>query len=353
MTVTGIKLEETLSSGAVAPQGQEFKQAYFVEDAGQVGTTEMTTIDASTVLEDVFTGQTELIGELTAAQANANSSFWAVVYRVPVGDLIGANLGTYIDDLAANYEVSTLLFLTDADAAFAGALETELDAQENQKRFYEAVLRFRKANAETPDVYATAFDTEFDGFASNRISIIAPTTQDNWVGAYGGRLARIRVQASAGKVLDGGMSGVSVDPEYGQSQFVSLDAARAVFFKRFVEDPASIYVNDDLVMHSAVDQVTTMAQRRVLNKAKREILFYAFPLINDDKFNKDASGALAASVIAAKGLEIMQKPQPGKSPEIHDFTLEAGWITGGLAIAFTLIDVNRIKIVDTTIELTN
>ncbi|MDT8447357.1 MAG: DUF2586 family protein [bacterium] len=356
MTVTGIKLNETISGGPTAPQGQEFKQAYFAEHASLTG---MTTIDVTSDVATIFAGNDELIGELETAQANADSGFFAVVYLVPVGSLVSANLGTYIDDLAATYEVATLLFVKDANVDFAVALEAELATQENQKRYFEAVIRFRQVTdlglptQELPDDYASAFAWEFDGFASSRISIVAPTTQSKWLGAYGGRLARIRVQASAGKVLDGGLKNVDVDPAYGNTQFASLDLARAVFFKRFVEDPSSVYVNDDLVMFSAVDQVTTMAQRRVLNKAKREVLFYAFPLINDDKFNKDESGAMAASVIASKGLELMKKPSPGRTPEIYDYSLAASWVTGGVAIALTLSDVNRIKIVDTTISLTN
>ncbi|OGG94333.1 MAG: hypothetical protein A2508_02620 [Candidatus Lambdaproteobacteria bacterium RIFOXYD12_FULL_49_8] len=349
MTVTGIQLQEANSGGVVAPLGQEFKQAYFSEHPTLNG---MQTINITSDVANLFAGNAELIGELETAQANADNSFFAVVYLVAPLALTDLLVGGYIADLAATYEVATLLFVTNADAAFAAAVNTELAAQAAQKRYFEAVLKFRKAGADTPSAYATAFNTAFSAFSSSSVSIIAPTTQDNWLGAFGGRLARIRVQASAGKVLDGGLKNVLTDPAYGQSEFTVLDDARAVFLKRFVEDPSSVFVNDDLVMYSTSDTVTTMAQRRVLNKAKREILFYAFPLINDDKFNKDESGAMAASQIASKGLEVMKKPVPGKNREIHDYSLSTSWVTGGVAIAFTLIDVNRIKIVDTTIELT-
>ena len=424
MTVTGISLQEITSGGASAPQGQEFKQAYFAEHPTMTG---MHVIDISTSIATTFAGSASLIAELETAQANGNSNFWAVVYLVAPGQLIAANLAAQIADLAANHQVSTLFFLTSADLAFADALGTALAAQEAQKQYFEAVIRYRKAynvaqtgtadfttvpteltltlgvghdlqvgqtveihgtnpfagvhtiasvNAgagtigitlssvahtwgagdqveETPTSYAANFKAEFLTFASSSVAIVAPTTQDKWMGAIGGRLARIPVQSSLGKVLDGSMVGVATDVRYGHSQFVVLDEGRGLFLKRFVEDPSAVYVNDDLVMHSVTDTITTLAQRRVVNKAKRGILFYAFPLINSNQFNKDASGALAAAQIAARGLEEMKKPVPGKSRELFDYSLSTAWITGGISILFTLTDVNRIKVVDSSIELIN
>lgn len=357
MTLTGISLQEVSSGGGVAPAGQEYKQAYFAEDASVTTGTEMHIISISTDLTDPLAlnlTNTVLVDELETARANSDSSFYAILHLSPITPegLTDLTVADHIEEVVSSYEVSTLVFVKDADLAFATAVDTAISLQNNQKQYLEALLRFRKAGTDTPTEYADAFDLAFDTFSSSSISIVAPTTQDNWLGAVAGRISRIAVQASAGKVLDGGLKNVSTDPAYSQGILSTLDSSRALVLKRFVEDPSSVYVNDDLVMHSAVDTVTTMAQRRVLNKAKREILFYAFPLINDDKFNKDESGAMACALIAGKGLEVMKKASAGQNQQISDYSLAASWITGGVAIAFSVNDVNRIKIVDSTIELT-
>jgi len=197
---------------------------------------------------------------------------------------------------------------------------------------------------EHPDDYCMRVDDEFELFSSSAISIVAPYTESNHVGAYVGRLSKTRVSTSAGKVKDGELINVDVDPDLVYTHHSLLDTARVVFLKRFPERVTEVHINDDNVMFSGTDTVKTMATRRTLNKAKRLIRHYGFELINDDAFDRDDGGALAAAAVAAKGLKQMKKPGGSLIPEITDYTITADWLTGGgVEFTFSITDKNRIK----------
>jgi len=197
---------------------------------------------------------------------------------------------------------------------------------------------------EHPDDYCMRADDEFDLYNCNAMSIVAPYTQDNHLGAYTGRISKTKVHSSAGKVIDGELKNVDVDPDLSLTHFSLLDSGRFVFLKRFPERKTQVHINDDNVMFPAGDTVKTMATRRVLNKCKRQIRHFGFDLINDDSFDKNEAGAKAAALIAGKGLRIMKKPGGSLQPEITDFTIVGSWTPeGGIEFLFSVTDKNRIK----------
>ncbi len=201
---------------------------------------------------------------------------------------------------------------------------------------------------EHPDDYCLAFSDEFSTFSSTHVGIVAPTTEDNHNTALAGRISRIQVQTTPIKVTDGELVNVDVNSNYTYSHHVVLDTARAIFLKRHPENIVEVHCNDDNVMYSLTDTIKSFAQRRVTNKGKRQIGFYSFPLIGEERFDKNEVGALSAAQIASEGLE---KMKTGSLKEIYDYTLKVAWITNGLQIQYSIIDINRIKIVDSYIDL--
>jgi hypothetical protein len=200
-----------------------------------------------------------------------------------------------------------------------------------------------------PDDYIEEINTEFNLFEDAYTGIIAPTTEDKWLGAVAGRISKIKSMTSSGKVLDGGINGVNVNPNYKAGQISSLDSGRFIFLKRHPENVAEIHVNDDNTMFSLTDDIKTIAQARVINKAIRVTLASAFPLINNNIYPKTTAGASAVIQVASKGLQAMKDAKP--YPEIFDYNIQAVWVSNGIQLTLTVTDVNRIKIVQSFITL--
>ncbi len=415
MAFTEIIVNEESSGQPQAPDGIEGKQAWIAAHGTKSG---FFLVDTSTDCEDAF-GAGDLANELKVAQANADAKFWAVVYLMPEADLVAANLDDILAALGRDYQASLLVFPTLAvDKTFLDALSVELAGQANLIRYYEALVRFRKAyvhdlNGKTatqatgtvtipigahsydigddilirggtaldghyaltavvvdtsvsfasavetltfaegaemieyPDDYCLAVDDAFELYADSQVGIVAPATQDNWIGAIAGRIARIPVHESAGRVKGGALIGVDTDPDFGRAQLVALDSSRTMFLKRFPQDLTSVYLNDDLLVHSATDDCRHMSRRRMINKAMRLVNFHALILINEHKFPRNNSGAMAAAKIAATGARQMVA-----LGELGDYELTAAWTANGISCAVKLYDFSRVKFFDGNISIT-
>lgn len=279
-------------------------------------------------------------------------------YSADIGEIEATqNAGTVTIDIGAANDFATGMEILIVDGGALSGRHTLTDDTDNTIAFAATEATYTLPVGamvyEHPDDYVLAAADEFDEFSLDDGGIVVPMTQKKHVGAYIGRTAKINVHVSSGRVADGGLVGVDTDSNYKRAHLVALDTARFIFFKRFPEDPTQVYVNDDNTMYSATSDVTTIARRRVINKAIRLVRFYAFPLINDHKYPKDSSGAMAAAEAAAEGLKEMKRSSPVKEPEISDYEIEAGWIENGLSTELAIYDINRIKIFDSNVSITN
>lgn len=356
MAVTGINSSLVKSGGMASSSGLEFKLG-FIAAASTEDLEGLHIIGASTDFEDKFAGNADLIDELKTASLNSNSNFWAVVNLVPTGELTKDKIADHLNLIEKSYQVSLISVLTDADLDFANEVKNLIVAKSNLKRYYEFLLRFRQAKLtgetpETPEAYATDFKNTFKEFSCDQVGIIVPTDQKNWLGAVAGRVSKTGVQRSVGRVASGALINVSVNPEFDHPEFVIMDEGRGIFLKKFPESPTEVQVNDDNVMYSATSDIKTLAQARVANKALREVNLASFPLINDETYSRDQTGATAAAQVAGIGLKRMTESSVNKAPELFDYTIESSWTANGIANKITLIDVNRVKIVENKIVLT-
>ncbi len=414
MTVSGVRSPiEQKSGGATAPEGLEYAQCYIAEHVTLRG---LKLINAATDFEELV-GAGELADDLRTAKLNANGEFYAGAYFAAPGSLTDSSVAYIVAEIAKSIEVSTLIFLIDADLAFANAVKAVIIEQGNLKTFYQAILRTRRQHSwdlsgieatqaagkvtipiansfgvgdevqidncgdlggryalsdadggsiefaadaatftcpdgasieEHLDDYFLDLTDIFELFISTSVSIVAPTDQAGHATGYAGRIARIPVKTSPAKTLDGGIENVATNPNLNYSHVVLADSARLVLLKRHAENMAEVHVNDDNVLFGAADDVKTMATRRVIDKAKRNVLFHSFKLIQNEMYARDEDGARAAGNVAAAGLEVMRK-----SGEIHDYDLSVQWLPeGGFQPRMALTDVHRIKYIVPMISIT-
>ena len=201
---------------------------------------------------------------------------------------------------------------------------------------------------EKPETYTTRFGDEFSTLSSNKSGIVAPTTQYGHLGAVFGYGCKQSIEQSVGRRDEGGIKSVETDAAYTTEVLKTLVGHGAIILKRPVEKNTEIVVNDDTLMWTS-GAVRTWAQRRIICEAARSILFYGNPLVNSTKYEKTKAGAAAAAEEIAAGLKTMRDASPSK---ISGYELTVTWGSGGsLEVAYKIFDLNRIKIIDTTLTL--
>lgn len=207
---------------------------------------------------------------------------------------------------------------------------------------------------EDPQSYIEGFDSSFNDESgavfSDFISVVVPTTESGWVGNYSGRMLKNKVHVTAAKRIDGPFP-VSVNLSYTRSLLITLDDARAVFFKQPAVTEGENYLNDDNVLYASTSDIKTMAQSRTVNKALRLTNKASEKLIGDDKYPKNNDGLEFAKVnIARESLEYMKADK-----EIFDYAIDSSWgiVDGVLESTILIVDMNRIKIINADLTLTS
>ena len=201
---------------------------------------------------------------------------------------------------------------------------------------------------EKPETYAAHFGTDMAEFSSNKIMMVAPTTQLGHLGVVLGEGCKQPIHQSIGRRDEGTILGVEVDAAYSDAVLKTLVAAGAVVLKRPVEKPSEIVINDDTVMWTS-GAVRNWAQRRIICEAARSIFFYGYPLVNSILYPKTDAGAKAGAEDVGQGLKDMRDNSPAK---ISGFKLEVAWGTSGsLQVDWAVYDLNRLKIIENSILL--
>ncbi|MDT8447572.1 MAG: DUF2586 family protein [bacterium] len=140
--VSGISAQ-LANSGELSPPTGFYGKLGWITQAGSLALVQA--FNASSDEASIFSGETRLIAELTAARLNGGARTNLLVNSGPAGHLDAANLGSRIDEVLAVGEVEGLVLDTEADAAFLDALKNELASRSALKEDFFALTRFRKA----------------------------------------------------------------------------------------------------------------------------------------------------------------------------------------------------------------
>ncbi len=182
--------------------------------------------------------------------------------------------------LESNTDYEVIHIVGESNPAFWAALDVKMAEAESKFRYIHAVCEARRPNeGESVDDYITALENDAANFGSVRVGVFAhpieyadPYTgtvrSTNGAGVHMGRLMKIPVQVSAGRVKDGSLPGViKILPEgINDAHLDRLETAGYITFKSHIGLPG-IYVRSARIMAPPSSDYQHQETRRVMDKA--------------------------------------------------------------------------------------
>lgn len=208
-----------------------------------------------------------------------------------------SSLGDAIDALKNSGVLFEGIYVAqETDSATAAAMDIKAEELLAAKDYiYILVEGIKPTAGQTADQYKASIDTEYSGYVSTskRVGIILARAeftnpgnnrvQEDNAGAFiAGRIASIPVNRQAGRVIDGALLTGDLKPsDINQGHINDLDDAGFTTLRTYPKR-AGLYVTHGLLMAGPTSDYKFLANRRVMDKACRDVFQAALDQLQTD-----------------------------------------------------------------------